>query len=51
MRIASRIDYADTQKNKQWQGYASASAVAYAKDLGDTGDGDPNGERGDRGGG
>jgi hypothetical protein len=26
-------DYADSHKNKEWQGYASASAAAYAKEL------------------
>ncbi|KAI9689391.1 MAG: hypothetical protein M1822_010042 [Bathelium mastoideum] len=26
-------DYADTHKNKQWQGYAAMAAAAYAKDL------------------
>jgi nucleoside phosphorylase len=26
-------DYADSHKNKQWQGYAAATAAAYAKDL------------------
>ena len=24
-------DYADSHKNKQWQGYAAATAAAYAK--------------------
>ncbi len=26
-------DYADSHKNKQWQGYAAMAAAAYAKDL------------------
>ncbi|KAH6665243.1 Pfs domain protein [Halenospora varia] len=26
-------DYADSHKNKQWQGYAAATAAAYAKEL------------------
>lgn len=26
-------DYADSHKNKDWQGYAAAVAVAYAKEL------------------
>jgi len=26
-------DYADSHKNKEWQGYASAAAAAYAKEL------------------
>ncbi|QMW26206.1 hypothetical protein G4B84_001451 [Aspergillus flavus NRRL3357] len=26
-------DYADTHKNKEWQGYAAMTAAAYAKDL------------------
>ena len=26
-------DYADSHKNKAWQGYAAAVAAAYAKDL------------------
>lgn len=26
-------DYADSHKNKQWQGYAAAAAAAYAKEL------------------
>ena len=26
-------DYADTHKNKQWQGYAAATAAAYTKEL------------------
>ncbi|PYH86801.1 hypothetical protein BO82DRAFT_51751 [Aspergillus uvarum CBS 121591] len=25
--------YADSHKNKQWQGYAAATAAAYAKEL------------------
>ena len=31
--IRGICDYADTHKNKQWQGYAAASAAAYAKEL------------------
>lgn len=26
-------DYADSHKNKEWQGYAAATAAAYAKEL------------------
>jgi nucleoside phosphorylase len=26
-------DYADSHKNKEWQGYAAMAAAAYAKDL------------------
>ncbi|KAJ5335874.1 uncharacterized protein N7506_003896 [Penicillium brevicompactum] len=26
-------DYADSHKNKEWQGYAAVAAVAYAKEL------------------
>ncbi|KAJ5666530.1 Nucleoside phosphorylase [Penicillium maclennaniae] len=31
--IRGICDYADSHKNKQWQGYAAASAAAYAKEL------------------
>lgn len=31
--IRGICDYADTHKNKQWQGYAAAAAAAYAKEL------------------
>ncbi|KAN0077506.1 hypothetical protein V8E54_005810 [Elaphomyces granulatus] len=31
--IRGICDYADSHKNKQWQGYAAATAAAYAKDL------------------
>lgn len=31
--IRGICDYADTHKNKAWQGYASMTAAAYAKDL------------------
>lgn len=31
--IRGICDYSDTHKNKQWQGYAAAVAVAYAKEL------------------
>ncbi|KAL3476981.1 quinon protein alcohol dehydrogenase-like superfamily [Aspergillus californicus] len=31
--IRGICDYADSHKNKQWQPYASATAVAYAKEL------------------
>jgi nucleoside phosphorylase len=31
--IRGICDYADTHKNKEWQGYASAVAAAYAKEL------------------
>jgi len=31
--IRGICDYADSHKNKQWQGYASAVAAAYAKEL------------------
>ncbi|KAJ5040794.1 hypothetical protein NUH16_011086 [Penicillium rubens] len=31
--IRSICDYADSHKNKEWQGYAAAVAAAYAKDL------------------
>jgi nucleoside phosphorylase len=31
--IRGICDYADTHKNKQWQGYAALVAAAYAKDL------------------
>ena len=26
-------DYSDTQRNKEWQGYAAMTAAAYAKDI------------------
>lgn len=31
--IRGVCDYADSHKNKQWQGYAAATAAAYAKEL------------------
>ena len=31
--IRGIYDYADSHKNKEWHGYASMVAVAYAKDL------------------
>ncbi|KAH0555888.1 hypothetical protein GP486_006166 [Trichoglossum hirsutum] len=31
--IRGICDYADTHKNKEWQGYAAMAAAAYAKDL------------------
>ncbi|KAJ5741612.1 hypothetical protein N7533_011021 [Penicillium manginii] len=31
--IRGICDYADTHKNKQWQGFAAMAAAAYAKDL------------------
>ncbi|EED12227.1 kinesin light chain, putative [Talaromyces stipitatus ATCC 10500] len=31
--ICGICDYADSHKNKEWQGYASAVAVAYAREL------------------
>jgi hypothetical protein len=31
--IRGICDYADSHKNKQWQGYAAATAGAYAKEL------------------
>ncbi|PMB70810.1 Vegetative incompatibility protein HET-E-1 [Beauveria bassiana] len=31
--IRGICDYADTHKNKKWQGYAAMTAAAYAKDL------------------
>lgn len=31
--IRGICDYADSHKNKEWQGYAAAVAAAYAKDL------------------
>ncbi|KAH0539023.1 hypothetical protein FGG08_004417 [Glutinoglossum americanum] len=31
--IRGVCDYADTHKNKRWQGYAAATAAAYAKEL------------------
>ncbi|ERF73592.1 hypothetical protein EPUS_00845 [Endocarpon pusillum Z07020] len=31
--IRGICDYADTHKNKKWQGYAAASAAAFAKEL------------------
>ncbi|KAF9639619.1 hypothetical protein BFW01_g11425 [Lasiodiplodia theobromae] len=31
--IRGICDYADSHKNKQWQGFAAMTAVAYAKDL------------------
>ncbi len=31
--IRGICDYADSHKNKQWQGYAAMAAAAYAKDL------------------
>jgi nucleoside phosphorylase len=31
--IRGICDYSDTHKNKEWQGYASMAAAAYAKDL------------------
>jgi nucleoside phosphorylase len=31
--IRGICDYADTHKNKRWQGYAAATAAAFAKEL------------------
>ena len=31
--IRGICDYADSHWNKQWQGYAAATAAAYAKEL------------------
>lgn len=31
--IRGICDYADTHKNKQWQGYAALAAASYAKEL------------------
>lgn len=31
--IRGICDYADSHKNKDWQGYSSATAAGYAKDL------------------
>jgi hypothetical protein len=31
--IRGICDYADSHKNKEWQGYAAAIAAAYAKEL------------------
>jgi len=31
--IRGICDYADSHKNKQWQGYAALAAAAYAKEL------------------
>jgi nucleoside phosphorylase len=31
--IRGICDYADSHKNKQWQGYAAMAAAAYTKDL------------------
>jgi nucleoside phosphorylase len=31
--IRGICDYADSHKNKDWQGYAAATATGYAKDL------------------
>ena len=31
--IRGICDYSDTHKNKEWQGYAAATAAAYAKEL------------------
>jgi nucleoside phosphorylase len=31
--IRGICDYADSHKNKEWQGYAAMVAVAYAKEL------------------
>ena len=31
--IRGICDYADSHKNKRWQGYAAATAAAYAKEL------------------
>ena len=31
--IKSACDYADSHKNKKWQGYAAATAAAFAKEL------------------
>lgn len=31
--IRGICDYADSHKNKEWQGYAAMAAAAYAKDL------------------
>jgi hypothetical protein len=31
--IRGICDYADSHKNKRWQGYAAAAAAAYAREL------------------
>jgi hypothetical protein len=31
--IRGICDYSDSQKNKEWQGYAATTAAAYAKEL------------------
>jgi nucleoside phosphorylase len=31
--IRGVCDYADSHKNKQWQGYAALAAASYAKEL------------------
>ena len=31
--IRGICDYSDSHKNRQWQGYAAATAAAYAKEL------------------
>ena len=31
--IRGICDYADTHKNKRWQGYAAATAAAFGKEL------------------
>jgi hypothetical protein len=31
--IRGICDYADSHKNKDWQGYAAMTAAAYAKDI------------------
>jgi nucleoside phosphorylase len=31
--IRGVCDYADSHKNKEWQGYAALAAVAYTKEL------------------
>jgi hypothetical protein len=33
LAIRGICDYADSHKNKEWQGYAAAVAAAYAKEL------------------
>jgi nucleoside phosphorylase len=33
MVIRGICDYADSHKNKEWQGYAAAVAAAYIKEL------------------
>ena len=33
LMIRGICDYADSHKNKQWQGYAAAMAAAHAKEL------------------